>query len=103
VAGATVTYVIVKFAREQVWMLPGLWAVIFSLGVFASRRLLPAATFWVAAFYLLAGLAMLARGQEHALSPWFMGGTFGAGQFLAAGILYWCLERDHHVEEQQQE
>jgi hypothetical protein len=40
VAGATMTYVLVKFARDQSWMLPGLWSIIFSLGVFASRRLL---------------------------------------------------------------
>jgi hypothetical protein len=101
VAGATMTYVLVKFARDQSRMLPGLWSIIFSLGVFASRRLLPFAVFYIAAFYLLAGLYMLARGQgDDALSPWFMGVTFGVGQFLSATILYWCLERDQHVQEQ---
>lgn len=101
VAGATTTYVIVKFARDQSWMLPGLWSIIFSLGVFASRRLLPFAVFYVAAFYLLAGLYILARGQgDNALSPWFMGVTFGLGQFFSATILYWYLERNPHGEEQ---
>ena len=38
-------------------MLPGLWQILFSLGVFASCRLLPRATFGVAVFYLVAGLA----------------------------------------------
>jgi hypothetical protein len=101
VAGATTTYVLVKFARDQSWMLPGIWAIIFSLGLFASRRLLPFAIFYVAAFYLLAGLYMLARGQgDNALSAWFMGITFGVGQCFAAAVLYWCLERDPNVQEQ---
>ena len=101
VAGATTTYVIVEFARDEIWMLPGLWSVIFSLGIFASRRLLPFAVFYVAAFYLLAGLYILARGQgDNALSPWFMGVTFGLGQFFSATILYWYLERNPHGEEQ---
>ena len=41
VAGALVTYAIGKFAGDIVWIMPGLWAVLFSLGVFASRRFLP--------------------------------------------------------------
>ena len=95
VAGALVTGVLVRSAPEAVWMLPGLWQVFFALGVFASFRLLPRATFWVATFYLLTGLACLswARG-EHALSPWAMGLPFGVGQLVAAAILYWTLERD---------
>jgi hypothetical protein len=94
VAGATVTFVIVKMTPDVSWMLPGLWQVLFSLGVFASRRLLPHATFFVAAFYLLSGLAALgaARG-EHAFSPWTMGIGFGVGQTLVAAVLYWNFER----------
>src|ERR687889_791433 len=34
VAGALVTYAIGKFAGGTVWIMPGLWAVLFSLGVF---------------------------------------------------------------------
>jgi len=94
VAGGLLTLAIVRAAPESAWMLPGLWAVVFSLGVFASCRLLPRWTFAVAAHYLIAGVVclVLAR-QEAALSPWAMAGTFGAGQFLAAGILYFTLER----------
>src|SRR5580700_8419059 len=40
-AGALVTVVLVRAAPDAVWMLPGLWQVIFSLGVFASCRFLP--------------------------------------------------------------
>jgi hypothetical protein len=31
--------------------------------------------------------------REAALSPWAMGVPFGVGQLLAAGVLYWTLER----------
>lgn len=93
-AGALLTGVLVRYASESVWMLPGLWSILFSLGVFASWRLLPRPTFWVAAYYLLAGVLCLASARgEDAFSPWAMAGTFGIGQTLAAFILYHTLER----------
>ena len=89
VAGALVTLVVAVDAPEAAWMLPGLWQVIFALGVFASRRFLPPAIFWAGAWYLLSGLSalMLARGP-HAFSPLAMGLGFGIGQLLSALILY---------------
>jgi len=95
VAGALATYVLTHFAPQVTWVLPGLWAILFSLGVFASRRLLPRATLWVAQYYLLAGLLCLTCGGTSALAPWVMGAMFGAGQCLAAGVLYFSLERSH--------
>ena len=93
VAGGLLTFVVVRFSPDSVWMLPGLWQVFFSLGVFASCRLLPRATFGVGVFYLAAGLATLALAQgDAALSPWAMGLPFGAGQLLAAFVLYRTLE-----------
>src|SRR5262249_25221862 len=47
-AGGLLTLVLVICTPENVWMLPGLWQILFSLGIFASYRLLPRATFWVA-------------------------------------------------------
>jgi hypothetical protein len=97
VAGAMVTYAIGKFAGEIVWIMPGLWAVLFSLGVFASRRFLPRGVGIVAGYYLLAGLVCLAVGKHGvtALWPWTMASVFGVGQLLAAGVLWWTLERNH--------
>jgi hypothetical protein len=96
IGGALVTVVLLRAAPESLWMLPGLWQIFYSLGIFASCRLLPRPTFWVAVFYLGTGLAALAIGQgELALSPWLMGLPFGAGQVLAAAVLYRTLERDH--------
>ena len=57
VAGALVSAVLIKAAPEAVWMLPGLWQILFSLGVFASARFLPRAIFVVAVWYLFAGLS----------------------------------------------
>jgi hypothetical protein len=94
VAGGLLAWVLFFHAHESVWMLPGLWSILFSLGIFASWRLLPKATFWVGVYYLIAGIGCLMFAQgEHAFSPWAMALPFGLGQLLAAGVLYWTLER----------
>jgi hypothetical protein len=96
VAGALVTLAVARHAPEAGWMLPGLWQILFSLGVFASCRLLPKATAWVGVFYLLSGTLSLTFFQgERAFAAWAMGLPFGAGQLATAGILYWNLERNH--------
>lgn len=95
VVGALLTLSIYRAAPEVGWMLPGLWAFTFALGVFASYRLLPPQVFWIGAFYVVCGVACLLYGQgEHAYSPWQMGITFGGGQLLSALVLYWTLERN---------
>jgi hypothetical protein len=93
-AGGLLTAVIAATTPELAWLLPGLWQVLFSLGLFASSRLLPWPLRFVAAWYLTTGITclVLARG-EFALSPWSMGLPFGLGQCLAAALLYWTLER----------
>lgn len=96
VAGGLLTFALVRYVPGQVWMLPGLWSMFFSLGVFASRRLLPPAIFLVAVYYLAAGVAVLVHYQgDLALSPWAMALPFGLGQLLAAAVLYRTLEWDH--------
>src|SRR5262249_7106585 len=99
VAGALLTLVLVRTAPASLGMLPGLWQGVYSLGIFAACRLLPRATFWVAVFYLTSGLAVLTVAHgDAALSPWAMGLPFGAGQFLAALVLYRTLECDDAAE-----
>lgn len=94
VAGGLVTAVLARSAPESLWVLPGLWQVMFSLGIFASCRLLPRAIFGVAVFYLVSGVTCLALARDDAsLAPWAMGIPFGVGQCLAAAVLYWTLER----------
>ncbi|MBZ5521979.1 MAG: hypothetical protein LAP21_07030 [Acidobacteriia bacterium] len=86
-AGALITLVLVRYVPSALWMLPGIWQVIFSLGVFSSCRFLPRAVAVAGAWYLLTGLACIALADSRALSPWAMGIPYGAGQLLVAGIL----------------
>jgi hypothetical protein len=88
VAGILLTVVLVKATPQVTWMLPGLWELVFSLGVFASCRFLPRPMFAVGLWYLAAGLACLAIASIHqVLSPWSMGIPFGVGQLLVAFVL----------------
>ena len=98
-AGALLAWVFHDFLPAEIWMLPGLWMILFSLGLFASARLLPRAVFGVAGYYLLAGIFVLllshSGNSSWRLSPWLMAGTFGIGQLAIAAILYVKLERQH--------
>lgn len=86
--GFLLTVVLVQAAPQESWMLPGLWELIFSLGVFASCRFLPRCMFGVGVWYLAAGLFCLTQaGATHVLSPWMMGVPFGVGQLLVAAVL----------------
>ncbi|HEX2511722.1 MAG TPA: hypothetical protein VHK44_03910 [Xanthobacteraceae bacterium] len=88
VAGGLVTVVLFHFSPESLRLLPGLWQIILSLGIFASCRSLPAPFIIVGVWYLAAGLVCLAfanNGNE--FSPWAMGVPFGIGQFLAAVLI----------------
>jgi hypothetical protein len=86
-AGVLVTLVLARYVPAALWMLPGLWQVIFSLGVFASCRFLPRAIAAAGAWYLLTGLFCISLADGRALSPWAMGVPYGAGQLLVAAIL----------------
>jgi len=89
VAGTLLTVVLYRVGPDVLWMLPGLWQIVFSLGFFASCRSLPRAMFAVGVWYLAAGLASLAFANgEQAFSPFAMALPFGLGQLLMAGILY---------------
>lgn len=86
-AGLLLTIVLMRAAPASIWMLPGLWQIIFSLGIFSSCRFLPRPILAAGAWYLLTGLVCLGFGDARALSPWAMGIPFGVGQLLVAGIL----------------
>ncbi len=92
-AGGLLAFAVASFAPESIWMLPGMWQVLFGLGLFACHRLLPRPVFWLAFFYLISGILLLSLLREWVLSPWAMGVPFGVGQLAMASILYWTLER----------
>jgi hypothetical protein len=83
------TGVLFWFAPQSLWMLPGLWQILFGLGVFASGRFLPRAMGMVGFWYLAAGLLSLAFASgAGAFAPWVMGAPFGIGQLLVAAALH---------------
>jgi hypothetical protein len=97
-AGLLVTIVLLRYAPFATWMLPGMWQVIFSLGIFSSCRFLPRPVIAAGAWYLLTGLSCLAMGGNRALSPWTMGIAYGAGQLLVAAILLFSTSPENEDE-----
>jgi hypothetical protein len=89
IAGALVTAVLLRFAPQTTWMLPGFWQVLLGLGVFASCRSLPPAMMLVGGWYLATGLLCLAFASgDQAFSPWAMGVPLGFGQLLSAAVIH---------------
>jgi hypothetical protein len=99
-AGALVTWAIATESPEHAALFPGLWAIIFSLGVFASAAHLPPGGTAVAIYYLITGLVCIVWGQgQQALQPWTMFVTFGIGQWMAAAVLYGGDATDEEIDD----
>ena len=80
-----------RFAPEAMWMLPTLWQILVSLGLFASARSLPGGVVLAAAWYFVSAfVTLILTSQTHSLSPWSMGLPFGIGQLLLAAVLYFA-------------
>jgi hypothetical protein len=91
IAGVLLAVMLWKFAPETLWMLPGLWQILVSLGVFASVRSLPRTVALAGAWYFIAGFVVLVIASHgHALSPWTMGLPFVIGQLLMATIIHFA-------------
>jgi hypothetical protein len=88
-AGALLGFVLYRLAPDTLWILPGLWLLLVSLGLFASLHSLPRNVRWAASWYFVAGLGVIVLAAEgRALSPWLMGLPFAVGQFLLAALLH---------------
>lgn len=95
-AGAALSIVILNYAPDATWMLPGLWQLLMSLGLFAALRFLPRAIVVAAAWYFVAGVTVLIlASQDRSLSPWLMGIPFTVGQLLLAAILHIAYGDEH--------
>jgi hypothetical protein len=99
VAGTLLTVVIYRFAPDALSMLPGLWQIVFSLGVFASVRSLPRGMFAVGVWYLAAGLATLALASSAPFSPLAMAVPFGIGQLVMAFVIWRATGEDNGEDE----
>ena len=99
--GGLVTFCLYVGPSDVMWILPGLWAFFFAMGIFSSFRLLPPQVALVGMYYLICGCYCLIHGHgEQAFAPWQMGVSFGGGHLLTAAILYWTLERQHDTSTQ---
>lgn len=107
-AALLLTIVLMGADLRLTYALPGLWTLLFGVGVFSARPVLVRGAGLVAAYYALAGIVLLllfgarpldarAVPTSFAFLSWAVGATFGGGQLLAAAVLYWSLERDHQT------
>jgi hypothetical protein len=96
IAGGLITWTFYRHAPESIHLLPGLWSIVFGLGVFASRPGLPRAINVAGAYYLLAGVFVIASTSgSREFEAWPMPLCFGVGQLLTASILYLYATHSH--------
>jgi hypothetical protein len=94
-AGAAVSLGFAALDPGLVRLLPGVWALLLGLGVFASRPYLARATGWVALFFLLAGGGLLAfPSPDLGRLGLLHGGVFGVGLLAAAVVLHLDIPRE---------
>ena len=88
-AGALVTLVLLHDGPPTALLLPGIWQIIFSLGVFAACRSLSRSMLAIGVWYLGTGLSCLHfTSGANDLAPLCMGLPFGIGQLFAALLLH---------------
>jgi hypothetical protein len=85
-AGALLTAALAR-SESFVPLLPGMWAVVFGLGIVAVRPHLPRAVGFIGVAYVLAGGLLLAWLPPEP-SGWCVGGVFGAGHLITAVALW---------------
>ena len=93
-AGLLIAFAILRVMPAAVGILPGIWTVLFSLGIFSSRPFLPRATGWIALYYLVTGVWLIlhpAKLEENLV--WPMAIIFCFGQLAGAVMLYYNIER----------
>ncbi len=87
--GVVVTAVLFPLPLAARALLPGLWALLFAVGIFSAAPSLARGLRWVAGFYLVAGGLLLVAGSGAQLPPaWSVGLTFVIGQAAAAWTLH---------------
>jgi len=94
-AGGLLTLALFRGGPELVRFLPGVWAVVFGLGMVSARPYLPRGVGVVGLFYLAAGGVLLLRAADTPQPDgWSVGGVFGAGHLATALVLHLRRERD---------
>lgn len=95
-AGVLLTLVLYRYVPDAMPLLPGLWQVLLSLGIFSACTALPHTIMLVGIWYLTTGLASVAFAQGmFAFSPWAMALPFAVGQVLAGILLHFAYRGNH--------
>ncbi len=101
IVGGILPFVLLHAAPGALWMLPGLWQIVFSLGVFASCRCLPRPMYLAGAWFLFTGLVCIALGDARALAPAAMAVPYVAGMALVAGIHHFSAKEARTDEDEE--
>jgi hypothetical protein len=101
ISGAILPFVLLQVTHSVFWMLPGLWQIIFSLGVFASCRCLPRKMPLVGVWFLLTGFSSILIGDSRALAPVTMAGAYMIGMALAAALHHLSAKKDSTYEDEE--
>lgn len=95
IAGAVIGAIVLRFAPDVAWLLPGLWQILLGVGLFVAMRFLPRSIAIAAAWYLVSGaVVLILASQSRTLSAWLMGLPFGIGQLMMAGLLHVAMRSD---------
>lgn len=87
--GGFVTLCLLPDQEHSRSLLPGLWCILISLGIFATLNNAPRAMIFPAAFYaIIGGLFLRFDEWTVGLGSWSMGFAFGIGQLWTALILW---------------
>jgi hypothetical protein len=90
---------LLRYEPGAIWLMPGLWQILVSLGIFASVRSLPRSMALAGGWYFVSGFVyLLWASAAHTLSPWAMGVPFFLGQMLMAAILHFSSQGTHEEE-----
>lgn len=88
-AGVFIPLAMLSILDQTVGLLPGLWAVLYAMGLFAARPYLPHHIGWVALYFLVAGTLLIQILPRDAVpSPWYIAGVFSVGQGALAYVLH---------------
>ena len=97
-AGALLTAFLMKGPPALQSIVPGIWVILFGLGIFSSLPYLPRTIAWIGGWYLVTGCWLLLVRDPGAMpSAWPLGCIFCIGQLAAGVLLHFSLERrvDH--------
>lgn len=83
-----VPFVVLAYAPQVAWIVPGIWQMLIGFVAFASWSSMPRRIVWPAAWYLVSGAAgLILAGRLGGLTPLMVGVPFVVGHCAIAWVL----------------